>query len=594
MLNELIGAGRRFMGEGMLAPVATKPKSVSWIIDCDASGAAELKGRYKPGQLRSVNAPDRQRSGQIASTNLKPYLLVDNARYALGIPKPGSEKADGLAHESFVRLVRKAYETTGDADLDQILVFLSQPVPDGIREKVSPDDVVAFQGPSGEFPFERDALRRFWAEHLAQELLAPIEATCTACGQYGRILRILPNEIVVMGQKCQITSFNQTAFKSFGRAQTTNSPLCYFCAAGATQALDYLIRSARHHVVVSRDDSKGQRYPLRNQLAIFWLKEPQRYVANGTEIDLESALAAVLREEPVQTGRGSPPPELAQLEAFLQLPWTGNESATRLSTNSFQLAVLTANKGRLMVRDWVSNGLNDLHAHLGAFVQALRIVAPDGVIVRPLTIPALTGLLKSSDANHIRGLLRTAYLGTPPQVGLLQAALLGFRDPKLFDDPRRLHASAAILKLVLTYGKEEAKRMEKLHQSRDAPAYACGRLLAILEDAQRRASSGRLNATLVERFYGSASTVPAATLGPLLSLAERAHLPKIRKENRGYARMRAMLEEVMGQFDKAEKLPRTLTLAEQAEFALGFYHQRAVFSAERPSGSRQSQEGSNP
>jgi CRISPR-associated protein Csd1 len=395
-----------------------------------------------------------------------------------------------------------------------------------------------------------------------------------------------------MGQKCQITSFNQAAFRSFGKSQTANAPLCYVCAAGATQALDYLIREPSHNVVVSRDDTSGRRNPLRNHLAVFWLRVPQRYQSNGTEFDLERALAALLREEP-QTKPSPPPPELAQLEAFLRLPWTGKESAMRLDTNSFHLAVLSANKGRLMVRDWVSSPLDELHASLGAFLQALRIVAPDGVTVRSFPIPTLTSHLNSSDANHIRGLLRSAYRGTPPQEGLLQASMVQFRNPTLLDEPHKLHVVAAILKLVLTYAKEESKRMEKLDPNRDAPAYACGRLLAILEDAQRRASGGQLSTTLVERYYGSASTMPAATLGSLVSLAERAHLPKIRKERRGYARMRAMLEEVMGQFGKADRLPRTLSLAQQAEFALGFYHQRAAFSAERASGARQSREGGN-
>jgi len=593
VLRELIQAGDRFTEESVLAPVASKPKNVSWIIELAVSGDAELKGPFKRGELRPIFAPDRQRSGQIAATNLKPYLLVDNARYALGIPKVGKEELDGLAHKSFVRLIERASQESGDPDLDLILRFLEEPTPDMIRQRVAPEDIVTFQGSTGEFPFERESLRRFWAQYLAEELLAPIEATCVACGEYGRILRILPNEVVVMGQKCQVTSFNRSAFTSFGRSQTTNSPICYFCAASAIQAMNYLIRTPGHNVVVSRDDSKGNRHPLRNQLAVFWLKERERYVSDGTEIDLERMLAAVLEEE-VPEKAESPPPELAQLEALLQLPWTGRKGSIWLKTNSFHLAVLTANKGRLLVRDWITASLDELRTNLLAFLQALRIVGSEGGGVRPFAIPALTTLLQSSDTNLIRGLLRTAYLGTAPPVELLQAAVVRFRNPKLRDDSWKLHVTAAILKLALTYGKEEAKQMEELDKSCDAPAYACGRLLAVLEEAQRRASGGRLNTTLVERFYGAASTAPAATLGPLLSLAERAHLPKIRREHRGYGRIRELLEEVMGHFDKRDMLPRTLSLAEQAEFALGFYHQRAAFSAERSSSARQSHEGSNP
>lgn len=126
--------------------------------------------------------------------------------------------------------------------------------------------------------------------------------------------------------------------------------------------------------------------------------------------------------------------------------------------------------------------------------------------------------------------------------------------------------------------------MEHLDGDREVPAYLCGRMLAILEEAQRRASRGKLNTTLVDRYYGAASTAPAATLGALLGLAETSHLPKIRKENRGHRQLETLLEEVMAGFDKPEDIPRTLTLNQQAEFALGFYHQRAAFRKRQEGG----------
>lgn len=105
--------------------------------------------------------------------------------------------------------------------------------------------------------------------------------------------------------------------------------------------------------------------------------------------------------------------------------------------------------------------------------------------------------------------------------------------------------------------------------------YLCGRLLAILEEAQLRASNFHLNRTLVERFYGAASTAPAATFGGLIRLATTAHLPETGKD------LNLLMEEVMASLDEAGGFPRTLTLIEQAEFGLGFYHQRAAFRARR-------------
>ena len=67
---------------------------------------------------------------------------------------------------------------------------------------------------------------------------------------------------------------------------------------------------------------------------------------------------------------------------------------------------------------------------------------------------------------------------------------------------------------------------------------------------------------------------PLAVFPLLISMATKAHMPKIRKDNRGYAGLEELLEDVMHRIDEAGGFPRTLSLLQQGEFALGFYHQR--------------------
>jgi hypothetical protein len=61
------------------------------------------------------------------------------------------------------------------------------------------------------------------------------------------------------------------------------------------------------------------------------------------------------------------------------------------------------------------------------------------------------------------------------------------------------------------------------------PAYKCGRLLAVIERIQS-AAIGNPNATLTDRYYGSASTAPASVFGVLLRMTQ-PHLSKLRKQN---------------------------------------------------------------
>lgn len=593
MLKELVDAAGRFTVEGKLEPIGYKRKSLDWIIDLGDSGEVDLKGPFKRGELRQMPVPDRQQSGRVSESNLKPYLLVEKGSFALGIPEPGKERQAGIAHRGFLQLLMEAQHKTGDEDLTRIYRFLMQPLPASIRQAVKPRDLVGFQCGSHGFPFDKEVIKRFWADYLAEELLSKTSASCAVCAHHGPILRILPNEIVVMGQKCQITSFNLSAFRSFGREQTTNAPLCYRCATSVRQALSCLMAEPAHHAVVARDETKTKSRPLDNQLAVFWLKAPLLQQLDGTVVDIEAALSTFMQAPQQRDGPDAPVPELAQIEALVRIPWTSRQAALHIDTNGFYIAVLSANKARLVVRDWITVPLDDLREHLAAFLGASRIVGPTGDKPRPFPISVLLKGIKSTDPAHIRGLLHSAYTGaSPPQEILVPAvdclrnlysseSRRRRRNPKGVKDEHALQIVASALKLVLTHRKEEAESLEALDVYNRATGYLCGRILAILEEIQRRASSGKLNSTIVDNFYSSASLAPGSTLPELLRLTESAHLPKIRKQRRGYGELRSLLEEVLGGFKPTEGIPGILKLNQQAEFALGFYHQRADFAGKR-------------
>jgi CRISPR-associated protein Csd1 len=93
----------------------------------------------------------------------------------------------------------------------------------------------------------------------------------------------------------------------------------------------------------------------------------------------------------------------------------------------------------------------------------------------------------------------------------------------------------------------------------------------VLEQAQR-AALGDISATIVDRFYGTASTAPATIFGRLLRGAQ-PHLSKLQRDAPGTGRaLQVDLEEILSSL---AGFPPTLTLKQQALFALGYYHQRA-------------------
>ena len=105
----------------------------------------------------------------------------------------------------------------------------------------------------------------------------------------------------------------------------------------------------------------------------------------------------------------------------------------------------------------------------------------------------------------------------------------------------------------------------------DTRAYHLGRLFAELEAVQAQAIPG-INAGISDKFYGSASSTPAAVFGLLLDGAQN-HLSKLRKEREGaYHGAQKRIEDIalcIGDF------PKILPLKSQAYFSLGYYHHRA-------------------
>lgn len=108
-------------------------------------------------------------------------------------------------------------------------------------------------------------------------------------------------------------------------------------------------------------------------------------------------------------------------------------------------------------------------------------------------------------------------------------------------------------------------------------AYQLGRLFAVLEAAQYLAL-GRVNATIRDRYFGAASATPANVFPQLLRGVQN-HLAKLRKSGKAYWLERE-IEEILGKLPP--NLPRSLALADQGRFAIGFYHQRKEQFKGRP------------
>jgi CRISPR-associated protein Csd1 len=109
--------------------------------------------------------------------------------------------------------------------------------------------------------------------------------------------------------------------------------------------------------------------------------------------------------------------------------------------------------------------------------------------------------------------------------------------------------------------------------------YVLGRLFAVYEQVQTAALGREVNATIKDKFYGSASAQPRKIF-PLLDRGSVSHLSKIGKQRPG---QRVNFEKLIGSIlemmlpDGEATFPASLPDKSQAFFALGYYHQRNEF-----------------
>jgi CRISPR-associated protein Csd1 len=169
-------------------------------------------------------------------------------------------------------------------------------------------------------------------------------------------------------------------------------------------------------------------------------------------------------------------------------------------------------------------------------------------------------------------LIRSVLADLPYPQTLVAAAVRRIRAEHQVTYPRAALIKACVNRAT-RYGNPEMK--EELKMSLDEAnrnvGYRLGRLFAVLEKIQEEANPG-INATIRDRYYGAAASNPVTVFSTLLRLKNH-HVAKL--ENRGRA---VNMEKRIGEIiEGIGDFPAQLSLADQARFAIGYYHQRQDF-----------------
>lgn len=369
--------------------------------------------------------------------------------------------------------------------------------------------------------------------------------------------------------------FDKSAFCSYDQKKSANAPVSENAFFAVKAALDHLLKKApvlanMKFVHWYEQDVAAERDPLlsANFLGI-------NMVENEEEEDEE-----ISGEEEKRKAR------IAELQAskLIQGVTTG-EKIPHLS-NQYIIFLLSGVNGRVMVRQYEHGSYEELQRNIDLWNEQLELKTLNGIQnekSKKLKARLLCLLKKNNSDSKIwdrvnkelpeitQAVIRAIIHGTSLPDAVALRSLAYIRSQMLENDENQTSmkipdaTACQWLKVWLMRKRKENGIMSEYDPEHKSAAYHCGAAMAVHAEIQNVAMKN-VNATIVQRYYSSASQMPALVLGQVSRLSAY-HLEKIENDW-----LRKQYEDALSGVYCAigNEIPATLTLEQQAYFALGY------------------------
>ena len=572
ILQALARLGDRLGSDGRAPTFGFSKENISYTIVLidggtrwDVEDLRDTSGKKARAKRLEVPRPEKR-----AGTQPPPNFLWDNTAYTFGVTrgKESKEKTQvptESRHAGFKERHRQMLATCNDAGAEALLRFLDTWRAEDYENLRHKDDMLSTNivfRVEGErrYLHERDALRRIWLDHLRGA--SGSHGLCLVTGEHAAIGRLHPRIKGVTGGQPgggDIVSFNEPAFESYDKKQGANAPVSTDAAFAYTTALNTLLeRNSRQHIRIG------------DTTTVFWAEAAPTEAASAEDLftmllepptDAEEASEVATKMAAIADGK-----PLADIDPNL-------EEDTR-----FYVLGLAPNAGRISVRFWYEDTIGAIARRLQEHWTDLHLDPTEW-----RTTPAAWRLLRETAAQHkaqnipstLAGALMRAILSGGRYPQSLFAAIVGRMRADKDVSGRRAAICKACLARDHRLGFEKEDVPVSLNRSETNAAYRLGRLFAVYENIQRAALGRNLNATIKDRYFGAASATPASVF-PMLERGSTSHLASLRKGDKGglahwYDRE---IDEILTGIQT--EFPRSLRLADQGRFAIGYHHQRAT------------------
>lgn len=546
--------------------------------DGELMSIIDLREKNKKGKV--VSAPymivpeQKGRSG----TAPQPYCLCDKCEYVLGIGK----KDDSLKKfEAFKKLHLTLLDGVDDPFASSITNFLNKWDPEKAKEHHAVNNILDELVKGGNIVFRMDGHTGY--AHEREQIKKAVEkssksennqyvAQCLVTGKVSNILETHGKIKGVAGTSSDsaliaINSPATNAYDSYGKTKAYNAPVCEEAVFKYTTALNYLLSSPSH-------------MQIGDATTIFWAESPKTIYAD---------LASLLLSPPADTDSSEITRDKNVEHIIHDVLRCVNEGRKISDVTDeindetrFYILGLSPNAGRIAVRFFYINTFGDFVKHISQHYRDMEIQNGQKLIpVWQLLNETIPKKSKDKKVPPLLGgqMMHSIISGAPYPYTIYSNIICRIRAEQ-DDRDKGIYSvnpiRASIIKAYLSRNVRIYKNKDyeevltvSLNEQSKNNAYLLGRLFALLEKAQENAADGKLNSTIKDRYFSTASASPGLVFPTLLRLSQH-HISKTDKNKW----VEIKIGEVMNGLDS---FPSHLSIEDQGVFILGYYHQRESF-----------------
>ena len=562
---------------------------------------------FDPGDDYEILCPD---FGSATNGGAVRHFLADNAKFILNLPEAKDNKNKiKLNHEHIKEMFSLAKKDEPLLELcekaldnEELLQTICHAFNDS---KYKLTDNVSFKIENTKI-IELDTWHNWWQQYRKEKTSSKDrgkERNYSRCFITGELVDAIERTPKVSGLNSvgghsagdALIAFDKRAFQSYGLKAAFNATVSEKAIVSVNASLNNLISEGP--ILAGSKFIHWYQQPIPTECDILNLLDDRNLESATTENEEEDYFD---RDDPIEDYAENYKIIMEQASRLIESIKKG-ENPIKLD-NRYYILQLSGANGRIMVRNYMQGSYEELYHNFKAWYEDLRLVTIDGkgeskipklfaLYIRLIKVEKSSKDLYRRISKELAGLessIKFAIICNtrlPDTVASRAIAyirskmLLSNQDgSKVKNDYPDMLACQWLKVWLIRKSKEKGEVVtvgEKINTESPSIAYHTGRLMAVYAEIQKSALGRDIGAGVIQRYYTAASTAPALVVGKLAQLSQH-HLSKI--ENKGRViYFEKMLSEITCKI--GDQLPKTLTLEEQSQFALGYYQQIAdIFS----------------